>query len=151
MAIKKPNATDTLPILLEDNPSRDFYYPLSGAETLEALKSLPKNDYEGITHIWLRRPKKQDYIEGKLPFAWFTCGSGVRAIVMFAWPKDLKISYGSKRPSNRIINELNKFDAKLEILRVDSAFKGIFCIVLLAEDEVKLIQNYCILNVLPVR
>jgi len=113
-SIKRPNPTDILPIVMEDNPSRDFFFPLSGKETLEALQSLPKRDYEGITHIWLRRPRKQDYIEGKLPFAWFTCGSGVRAIVLFAWPNDLKIYYGNKQPSNQVVNELTRFGAKLE-------------------------------------
>ena len=113
-SIKRPNSTDILPIVMEDNPSRDFFFPLSGQETLEALQSLPKRDYEGITHIWLRRAKKQDYIEGKLPFARFMCGSGVRAIVIFAWPNDLKISYGNKRPSNRIANEVTRFGASLE-------------------------------------
>lgn len=113
-SIKRPSSTDTLPIIIEDNPSRDFFFPLSGEEVLETLKSLPKHDYEGITHIWLRRPKKQDYIDGKLPYAWFSCGSGVRAIVMFAWPNDLKISYGTKKPSNRIINEVSRFGATIE-------------------------------------
>lgn len=113
-AIKRPSSTDVLPIVMEDNPSRDFFFPLSGKEVLEALKSLPKRDYEGITHVWLRRPKKQDYIDGKLPFAWFICGSGVRAIVLFAWPNHMQISYGNRRPSNRVANELERFEAKLE-------------------------------------
>ena len=113
-SIKRPNPNDVLPILIVDNPSRDFFFPLSGEEVLEALHELPNKDFDGITHVWLRRPKKSDYVQGKLPYAWFTCGSGVRAIVIFAWPNDMLISYGRKKPSNRIINELVRFGAKLE-------------------------------------
>ncbi len=113
-SIKRPNSNDVLPILIEDNPSRDFFFPLSGQETLETLRGLPKRDYEEITHVWLRRLKKTDYTERKLPFAWFCCGSGVRAIVLFPWPNDLTIPYGSKRPSNKVINEFERYGAKLE-------------------------------------
>ncbi len=113
-SIKRPNPGDELPILIEDNPSRDFFFPLSGQEVLQALHGLPKHDREGITHVWLRRFKKVDFIEGKTPFAWFCCGSGVRAIVLFPWPNDLTISYGAKRPSNKVINEFERYGAKLE-------------------------------------
>jgi len=113
-SIEKPSPTDVLPIVMQDNPSRDFFFPLSAEEILEALRSLPEHDYEDITHVWLRRPNKQDYIDGKLPYAWFTCGSGVHLIVMFAWPKDLRISYGKKRPPNSTINDAARFGAKLE-------------------------------------
>ena len=113
-SIKRPNPNDALPILIEDNPSRDFFFPLSGQEVLEALRGLPKRDSDGITHVWLRRLKKADFIEGKTPFAWFCCGSGVRAIVLFPWPNDLTISYGNKRPSNKTINEFERYGASLE-------------------------------------
>lgn len=103
-----------LPILIEENPSRDFFFPLTGDEVVEALKALPKRDYEGITHIWMRRVKKNDYISGKRPLAWFMAGSGVRAIVLFPFPKDMRQLFGKKRPSNRIINELEKYGAQIK-------------------------------------
>ena len=113
-SIKRPNLNDVLPILMEENPSRDFFFPLSGAEILTALRGLPSGDVMGITHIWMRRVKKSDFINGEQPLAWFCCGSGVRAIVLFPWPTDLTLPYGDKRPSNRVINEIEKYGAKLE-------------------------------------
>ena len=29
------------PLLIEDNPSRDFFFPLDGAEVMDALRRLP--------------------------------------------------------------------------------------------------------------
>lgn len=113
-SLKRPSKYETLPIIMHDNPSRDFFFPLSPDETLKALKALPKRDYEGISHIWLRRVKKSDFIEGLSPLAWFCCGSGVRAIVLFPWPNDMILNYGPTRPSNRTINEFERFGAKLQ-------------------------------------
>lgn len=113
-SIQKPSATDVLPIVRTDNPSREFFHPLCAGEILKSLKSLPKDDYEQITHIWLRRPKKQDYIDGQLPFAQFICGSGVRLIVMYAWPNDMTVRYGKTRPSGRTLTDLKKHGIKLE-------------------------------------
>jgi len=110
-SIKRPNPTDALPILIEDNPSRDFFFPLKGQEILEALDALPNRDIAGITHVWLRRLKKSDYLNNSHPFAWFSCGSGVRLITLFPWPNDLTIRYGKKRPHNRIINEVERYGA----------------------------------------
>lgn len=110
-SIERPSEKDQLPILMEDNPSRDFFFPLSLEEVEEALKELPNRDYEGITHIWLRRLKGSDFHAGNKPHAEFICGSGVRMIVLYPWPKDMVLSYGRKRPSNAVINEAEKFGA----------------------------------------
>lgn len=108
-SLERPSPNEELPILIEDNPSRDFFFPLSGKEIVEALKSLPKRDYEGITHIWLRRLKKSDFINRSQPLAWFACGSGVRLITLYPWPNSMELSLGQKRPSNRIVNETERY------------------------------------------
>ena len=113
-SLQRPGPDDVLPILMEDNPSRDFFFPLSGAEVLEGLRALPEDDCEGITHVWLKRVKKSDFIDGSQPLAWFICGSGVRLITLFAWPTDLTLHYGAKRPSNRSINEAKRYGATVE-------------------------------------
>ncbi|MEO0441252.1 MAG: hypothetical protein AAF067_10280 [Pseudomonadota bacterium] len=112
-SIARPNPEDELPILIEENPSRDFFFPISGHEAVEALKALPKRDYAGITHVWMRRLKKSDHIEKVQPLAYFACGSGVRAITLFPWPKNMKLSYGTTRPSNKLINEAEGFGAEI--------------------------------------
>jgi len=48
------------------------------------------------------------------PLATFICGSGVRVITLYPWPKSMLLPYGSKRPSNRTINEVEKFGAKVK-------------------------------------
>ena len=82
-SIERPGANDVLPIVLQDNPSRDFFFPLNADEVLAAIKGLPASHVAGITHVWLRRVKKSDYIEQVQPLAWFICGSGVRLITLF--------------------------------------------------------------------
>ena len=112
-SLEKPSPGVELPVLFEDNPSRDFFFPLDGEEVVESLKALPKRDYAGITHIWLRRLKKQDYLDGSQPYATFTCGSGVRLITLYPFPNDLTYSFGSKRPSNATFNEASRFGAEI--------------------------------------
>ncbi|MEO9635383.1 MAG: hypothetical protein ABJF89_00475 [Parasphingorhabdus sp.] len=113
-SISRPDPDDVLPILMEENPSRDFFFPISGEEAIAALKALPKKDYDGITHVWLRRLKKADHIENIQPLAWFTAGSGVRMITLYPWAKDMMLSYGGKRPSNRQINEAKRYGAIIQ-------------------------------------
>lgn len=113
-SLQRPSLNHDLPILIEDNPSRDFFFPLSGEEILKAMKALPKKDFVGITHIWLRRLKKVDYIDGLQPLAWFTCGSGVRLITLFPWPNDMVLRYGTTRPSQKKTKEIERYGARIE-------------------------------------
>ncbi len=108
----RPGPQDATPILIEDNPSSDYFFPLDGAECLEVIRALPKRDWEGITHLWLRRPTSRDRKTG-FPFAEFICGSGVRLIVIYPWPKNLRWDWGRRRPKGKIINELKKFGAEV--------------------------------------
>jgi len=110
-SLEKPSDHDVLPLVIEENPSRDFFFPLSSEEIIEALKALPKQDYEEITHIWLRRVSKADFVDGSHPLATFICGSGVRVITLYPWPTNMLLPYGTKRPSNRIVNEVEGFGA----------------------------------------
>ena len=107
-SLQPPQSCDDVPILMEDNPSRDFFFPICVEEAREALKALPKRDYDGITHIWCRRAKKSDLINGELPWAEYICGSGVRVVVLYPWPRAMTVTW-PKKPANRRINELNRF------------------------------------------
>lgn len=108
-SLKRPGESDLLPILIEDNPSRDYFFPLTAHEVEEAVKALPKQDYEEITHIWLRRFKKTEFETGKMPLAEFTCGSGVRAIILYPVPRNMVLDLGSKKPSGRKLKELGRW------------------------------------------
>jgi hypothetical protein len=108
-SLKRPSACEDLPILIEDNPSRDYFFPLSVIEVEQALKALPKRDYSQITHIWLRRFKKSDYENNQIPLAEFICGSGVRVIILYPIPRNMVLDLGAKKPSTRKLNELSKW------------------------------------------
>mgnify|MGYP000067038661 FL=1 len=108
-SLKRPSSTDELPILIQDNPSRDFFFPISADEASEAIKALPKDDSLGITHIWLRRFSKTEYEKGALPLAEFICGSGVRVIILYPFPKNMIMNLGSKKPSARKLKELGEW------------------------------------------
>lgn len=108
-SLKKPNPSDELPILIQDNPSRDYFFPISAEEAKEAIAALPRSDYQGITHIWLRRHKKSEYEGRQLPLAEFICGSGVRVIIIYPFPRSMVMALGSKKPSLRQRRELSKW------------------------------------------
>ena len=56
-----PTEFDELPVIVADNPSRDYYFPVSPDEIKAALVNLPNSDI--VTHVWLRKHnKKEDYI-----------------------------------------------------------------------------------------
>ena len=112
--LKRPGMHDALPILMQDNPSRDFFFPISIHEAHQAIKALPKKDTTGITHLWLRRFKKSDYEKGSLPLAEFICGSGVRVVILYPYPNDMTMCLGQQKPSKRLQNELHRWNAKLE-------------------------------------
>jgi hypothetical protein len=101
------------PILVEDNPSRDFFFPLGGREVLDALRRLPSEHVEGITHVWLRRVKKGDFASGEHPLAEFVCGRGVRLIVLYPWPKDMLLPLGPHKPLARVLNGYSRWTTDL--------------------------------------
>jgi hypothetical protein len=100
-SLNRPGPHDVLPLFIVDNPSREFFFPLTPDEIRKELTHVPKRDWSGITHIWQRRFKKTEYEAGELPLAEFICGSGVRLIVLYPWPKDLRMPFGEKKPTDR--------------------------------------------------
>ena len=101
-SIERPGPHDDLPIVIEENPSRDMVFPTSADKITERIRVLPHQDTAGITHLWLRRAKPGEHESGNVPFAEFICGSGVRMIVVYPWPADLTLRFGRSppRPSN---------------------------------------------------
>jgi hypothetical protein len=102
-SLRKPSSTDELPIFIIDNPSKDFYFPITEDEILEPLNQLPTEHREKITHIWLRKVKKADYEKHETFQGMFICGSGVNLIVLSAFPTNLQMIFGNKRPTKRTL------------------------------------------------
>lgn len=95
-----PGPLDETPLFMVDNPSRDFFFPVNTEEISRELKNLPSHDWATITHIWLRRFKKTEYQKGELPLSEFICGSGVRLIVLYPWPSNLRLFLSKNRPND---------------------------------------------------
>jgi hypothetical protein len=112
-SISPPSPLDKLPIYIVDNPSRDFFFPLEPDDIARELEYLPEADRSQITHIWLRRFKKSEYIAGELPFAEFICGSGVRAIILYPWQVDMRLFMSKKRPADRQLKRYSKYTTNL--------------------------------------
>lgn len=47
--------------------------------------------------------KKSDFATGHYPLAEFVCGSGVRLIVLYPWPKDMLLPLGPQRPGEKLV------------------------------------------------
>lgn len=99
-SIERPGPNDELPIVFQDNPSRDYFWPISAAEAREAVLALPKRHHRGITHLWLRRPSERAKRDD-LPFATFICGSGVRLITLYPWRRDMRVCVGRADPPRK--------------------------------------------------
>ena len=91
-----PTEFDEVPILVADNTSRDYYFPVTPDEVKAALSSLPNSDV--VTHIWLRKHnKKRDSI-----IEWIK-GSGVSLITLCPLLKDNRHFMGKKKPLEKDI------------------------------------------------
>ena len=112
-SLSPPGPHDELPIFIVDNPSRDFLFPIDVDDIRRELMRLPEDDWSTITHIWLRRFKKSDYERGEMPLAEFICGSGVRLVVLYPWPVDLRLFISQKRPTERQLKLYSRHQAQL--------------------------------------
>ena len=112
-SLQRPTPGTKTPLFITDNPSRQFFFPITEQEIRRELSHLPRRDWKGITHIWLRRAKKSEYEDRELPLAQFCCGSGVRLIVLYPWPVNLEWDHGTKMPPPSLQKTLEQYGAQL--------------------------------------
>ena len=112
-SLRPPGPGRETPIQLVDKPPPDHFFPLTVAECLEVIAELPKRDQEGLTHLWLRRPRGQAARKGCWPLAQFICGSGVRLVAIYPWHEDRRLYFGRKKPRGKRIEEYLRFGASL--------------------------------------
>jgi len=111
-SLQRPSPDQALPILIQDNPSRDFAFPVSADDFAQALQNLPESHRRGITHIWLRRaPMRTRKLD--TPLAEFVCGSGVRVIVIYPWPTDGRMYIGHNKRLPQAIAQYLRFGASI--------------------------------------
>jgi len=105
-----PKDKDETPIFIKDNPSRDFYFPVTIEEIKEFINKLPTEQTERITHIWLRKMTNKEYEKENSVQGCFICGSGVNLIVLHPFPTDMTMKFGKKKPVNKILKWYSKFE-----------------------------------------
>ena len=108
-----PKDKDETPIFIKDNPSRDFYFPVTIEEIKEFINKLPNEQTERITHIWLRKMTNKEYEKENSVQGCFICGSGVNLIVLHPFPIDMIMKFGKKKPANKILKWYSKFEPEL--------------------------------------
>ena len=96
-----PSENEEKPVFFIENPSKDFYFPVSVEEIRDVLKKLPQEHTNILTHIWLDKVKKKDYLVGETLQGEFICGSKVYLIKLYAVPIDNKMLFGEKKPTNK--------------------------------------------------
>ena len=109
-SLQKPAPNQQLPILIQDNPSKNFMFPVTVEEFAQALYGLPESHRSDITHIWLRRHPNHNR-QGNSHLAEFICGSGVRVIIIYPWRIDGRLFMGRNKPSGTVISQYLRFGA----------------------------------------
>ena len=104
----KPSIFEEVPIILKENPSKNFFFPISIDDIHQTFLT------EKYTHIWFRKVKQKDYELGKVDISEHITGSGVKLLIIYAFSKDLKLRYGFTKSQNRRKHLLEKFDAILK-------------------------------------
>lgn len=54
-SLQCPSSLDECPIYMQENPSKDFYFPITVDDIKSVLEQLPTEDVAPLTHIWLRK------------------------------------------------------------------------------------------------
>lgn len=98
-SLKSPAPGQALPILIEDNPSRDYFFPITAEEARDHLRTFPEEDVGGITHLWLRRLSTRAFRAAGRPLAEYIWGSGARAIILYPFSSDGLLKMGRRRPA----------------------------------------------------
>ncbi len=111
--LSAPVEMEETPIFLIDNPSRDFYFPISEQEIKSIFAMLPVDATAHITHIWLHKMKKQEYLDGLTNLASCITGSGVILIILYPFPFDNKMRLGKKKPLRKVLNEFKDYTTEL--------------------------------------
>ena len=109
-----PTSTEETPIYILENPSRDFYFPVTIDEIKLTLSKLPNEHTEHLTHIWFQKIKKSDYLNGDTFQGCFICGSNVYLIVLHPFPTDNKMRFGKTKPENKNLNYYKKYSIDLQ-------------------------------------
>jgi hypothetical protein len=102
------------PIFIIENTSRDFYFPVTAGEIRDTINKLPTEHTKFLTHIWLAKLNKKEYLRGETPQGEFICGSKVYLIKLYAFPADNKMLFGQVKPAGKQLNFYKPYCGNLQ-------------------------------------
>lgn len=126
----KPSKGVETPVFMVENPSKDFYFPITPDDIKEVLKKLPNEHTRSLSYIWLRKIKKRDYLNDPLQGS-FIVGSGVHLIILYPFPIDNRMIFGKVKPLQKKVNYYKNYTTELQ-----QDDKG-YWYLQWAEDEIK--------------
>ena len=100
-SLQSPTEDQEKPIFIVENPSKEFYFPVTIEEIKTILSKLPVEHTKFLTHIWLQKVKKKDYLNGDTLQGEFICGSKVYLIKLYAVPMNNKMLFGQTKPTTK--------------------------------------------------
>ncbi len=109
----RPSLSEELPFLIQENPSRDFYFPITASEACAYLKTFPPEDISGLTHLWLKPLKSKEYALSDRPLAQYIWGSGVYLIILYPWTRNGLLHFSNRRPSKRVLRQYEQWTTDL--------------------------------------
>ena len=102
-----PEPTDDIPLLIVDNPSKGYYFPIDVDDIQDVLDSYPKEEVDFITHIWLRKHLQKR--PNGLLLAEFMTGSGVYLMTLYPLEKSNRHYFGEWEPIRKVLREYERF------------------------------------------
>lgn len=109
-----PTDGQETPIFIIENPSRDFYFPVTSTEIKETLKKLPIQHTKYLTHIWLDKVKKSEYHKGETVQGEFICGNKVYLIKLYPVPTNNKMLFGQAKPTSKQLSFYKQYCTDLQ-------------------------------------
>jgi hypothetical protein len=107
----KPAQFEEKPIVIYDNPSKDFFFPIN----FEDVKnSLSKSTFDSFTHIWFKKIKRSDFESNEYRVSDYVFGSGVNLLIIYPFSKKLIIRESISMPSQRRLKHFKKYKAELK-------------------------------------
>lgn len=105
--------TDSAPQFIVDNPSRDFFFPVTVEDIQEQLNKLPDSQTRWLSYIWLREQSQKEYDSVNSIQGSYIKGGRVQLITLYSFPTDLRMNFGKRRPSQSVLNWYKDFCTRL--------------------------------------
>ncbi|NOQ73479.1 MAG: hypothetical protein GQ574_15850 [Crocinitomix sp.] len=104
---------DDTPVFIVDNPSRDFFFPVTKEDIQEQLKNLPDYQIKWLSYIWLKKQSQKEFDNENSLQGCYIWGGGIQLITLYSFPNDLKMNFGKKRPKQSTLNWYKAFCSRL--------------------------------------